>query len=72
MTRENFGNLRRENDGSAVQLSNPANEEYEVSDVCVCVYVCVCVSVNVSVCVPLFTSTQRTLMGGLPVLDQAS
>jgi len=30
MTRENFDNLRRVNDGSAVQLSNPANEEYEV------------------------------------------
>lgn len=30
MTRENFGMLRRPNDGSAVSLSNPANEEYEV------------------------------------------
>lgn len=30
MTRENFTMLRRPNDGSAVSLSNPANEEYEV------------------------------------------
>ena len=30
MTAENFAYLGRPNDGSAVQLSNPANEEYEV------------------------------------------
>jgi hypothetical protein len=30
MTRENFDNLSRPNDDTAVQLLNPANEEYEV------------------------------------------
>jgi len=30
MTRENFAYLGRPNDGSAVSLANPANEEYEV------------------------------------------
>lgn len=30
MTRENFDFLKRPNDGSAVSLANPANEEYEV------------------------------------------
>jgi phenylalanyl-tRNA synthetase beta chain len=30
MARENFENLGRPNDGSAVQLLNPADESYEV------------------------------------------